>query len=137
MDSENFPSWNFCSLAYHLSILSMDFLSIVCGFTHQLCFNTGTSLILFMISNLIESPILQIENKDIAGLSFKTHPNINKESFNNSRIIGLKDPNRPFPSGQSDVGLMKWRIHGLDEAALPLTGRNILCVNSLFEFIIH
>nr|XP_010940311.1 coatomer subunit delta-2 [Elaeis guineensis]XP_029116081.1 coatomer subunit delta-2 [Elaeis guineensis] len=63
----------------------------------------------------------QIENQDIPGLSFKTHPNINKELFNSQHIIGLKDPNRPFPTGQNDVGLMKWRIQGMDEASLPLT----------------
>ncbi|CAL9048475.1 unnamed protein product [Musa banksii] len=63
----------------------------------------------------------QIENQDVHGLSFKTHPNINKELFNSKHIIGLKDPNRPFPTGQNDVGLMKWRIQGMDEASLPLT----------------
>ncbi|WOK93577.1 coatomer subunit delta-2 [Canna indica] len=63
----------------------------------------------------------QIENQDVPGLSFKTHPNINKELFNSKHIIGLKDPNRPFPTGQNDVGLMKWRIQGMDEASLPLT----------------
>ncbi|KAG6522766.1 hypothetical protein ZIOFF_019918 [Zingiber officinale] len=64
---------------------------------------------------------LQIENQDVPGLSFKTHPNINKELFNSKHIVGLKDPNRPFPAGQNDVGLMKWRIQGMDEASLPLT----------------
>lgn len=63
----------------------------------------------------------QIENQDVPGLSFKTHPNINKELFNNNHVIGLKDPNRPFPTGQNDVNLMKWRIQGMDEASLPLT----------------
>lgn len=63
----------------------------------------------------------QIENHEIPGLSFKTHPNINKELFNNNRIIGLKDPNRPFPTDQNDVSLMKWRIHGMDDSSLPLT----------------
>ncbi|PKU88072.1 coatomer subunit delta-2 isoform X2 [Dendrobium catenatum] len=63
----------------------------------------------------------QIENQDIPGLNFKTHPNINKELFNNRHIIGLKDPNRPFPTGQNDVGLMKWRIQGMNESSLPLT----------------
>lgn len=64
---------------------------------------------------------LQIENRDMPGLSFKTHPNINKDLFNSKQIIGLKDPNRPFPTGQNDVGLMKWRIQKMDESSLPLT----------------
>ncbi|ONK61291.1 uncharacterized protein A4U43_C08F28170 [Asparagus officinalis] len=63
----------------------------------------------------------QIENQEMPGLSFKTHPNINKELFNNNHIVGLKDPNRPFPTGQNDVNLIKWRIQGMDEASLPLT----------------
>ncbi|MQM04256.1 hypothetical protein Taro_037050 [Colocasia esculenta] len=62
-----------------------------------------------------------IENREIPGLTFRTHPNINKELFNNEHIIVLKDPNRPFPSGQNDVGLLKWRIQGLDESAVPLS----------------
>ncbi|XP_020251099.1 coatomer subunit delta-1-like, partial [Asparagus officinalis] len=33
----------------------------------------------------------------------------------------LKDPNRPFPTGQNDVNLIKWRIQGMNEASLPLT----------------
>lgn len=66
--------------------------------------------------------LLQIENKDIQGLSFKMHPSINKDLFDREHIIGLKDPNRPFPSGQNDVGLLKWRIQNLDESSLPLTG---------------
>ncbi|KAJ3669140.1 hypothetical protein LUZ60_011090 [Juncus effusus] len=64
---------------------------------------------------------LQIENREMAGLSFKTHPNINKELFNTQNVIGLKDPNRPFPTGQNDVGLMKWRIQKMDENSLPIT----------------
>lgn len=71
--------------------------------------------------------LIQIESRDLPGLSFKTHPNINKELFNKQQIIGLKDPNRPFPTGQNDVGLMKWRIQGMDESSLPLTGE--LCVH--------
>jgi hypothetical protein len=64
---------------------------------------------------------LQIENQDIPGLSFKTHPNINKELFNSQQILGAKDPNRPFPSGQNETPLVKWRIQGMDESSLPLS----------------
>nr|CAB3489138.1 unnamed protein product [Digitaria exilis] len=48
---------------------------------------------------------LQIESQDIPGLSFKTHPNINKELFSSQQILGAKDPNRPFPSGQNETAL--------------------------------
>ncbi|AQK40420.1 Coatomer subunit delta [Zea mays] len=64
---------------------------------------------------------LQIESQDIPGLSFKTHPNINKDLFNSQQILGAKDPNRPFPSGQNETPLVKWRIQGMDESSLPLS----------------
>jgi len=64
---------------------------------------------------------LQIENQDPPGLSFKTHPYINKELFNSQQIVGAKDPNRPFPSGQNETPLVKWRIQELDESSLPLS----------------
>ncbi|KQK10441.1 coatomer subunit delta-3 [Brachypodium distachyon] len=64
---------------------------------------------------------LQIENQDLPGLSFKTHPNINRDLFNGQKIVGASDPNRAFPSGQNETALVKWRIQGLDESSLPLT----------------
>uniref|UniRef100_A0ACD5VHM5 Uncharacterized protein n=1 Tax=Avena sativa TaxID=4498 RepID=A0ACD5VHM5_AVESA len=64
---------------------------------------------------------LQIEKQDLPGLSFKTHPNINKELFNGQQIVGARDPNRPFPSGKNETHLVRWRIEGLDESFLPLT----------------
>ncbi|XP_019190085.1 PREDICTED: coatomer subunit delta-like isoform X1 [Ipomoea nil] len=66
---------------------------------------------------------VQIETSANPAVLFKTHPNINKELFANENILGLKDPNRPFPTGQSGdgVGLLKWRMQSTDESILPLT----------------
>ncbi|CAN6479341.1 unnamed protein product [Victoria cruziana] len=68
---------------------------------------------------------VQIESGSNAGLQFKTHPNINKELFSNENILGLRDPNRPFPAGQtgeaSGVGLLKWRMQSVDESSVPLS----------------
>lgn len=64
---------------------------------------------------------LQIEKQDVPALSFTMHPNINKQLFNGQQIIGARDPNRPFPSGQNETNLVRWRIEGLDESFLPLT----------------
>lgn len=64
---------------------------------------------------------LQIEKQDVPVLSFTMHPNINKQLFNGQQIIGARDPNRPFPSGQNETNLVRWRIEGLDESFLPLT----------------
>ena len=63
---------------------------------------------------------------------------MNKELFSNENILGLKDPNRPFPTGQSGdaggVGLLKWRMQTTDESIVPLTSGfksytfHLLCV---------
>ncbi|KAE8726044.1 Coatomer subunit delta-2 [Hibiscus syriacus] len=53
------------------------------------------------------------------------HPNMSKELFVNENILGLKDPNRPFPTGPAGdaagVGLLKWRMQSADESMVPLT----------------
>ncbi|KAI4298136.1 hypothetical protein L6164_031730 [Bauhinia variegata] len=68
---------------------------------------------------------VQIETGRNPSILFKTHPNINKDLFSNENILGLKDPNRPFPTGQAGdaagVGLLKWRMQSTDESIVPLT----------------
>ncbi|XP_065853280.1 coatomer subunit delta-like [Euphorbia lathyris] len=68
---------------------------------------------------------VQIETGGNPGILFKSHPNMNKELFSNENILGLKDPNRPFPTGQTGdaagVGLLKWRMQSSDESIVPLT----------------
>lgn len=50
---------------------------------------------------------------------------MNKELFANENILGLKDPNRPFPTGQGGdgVSLLRWRMQSTDESILPLTSK--------------
>ncbi|CAK8574145.1 unnamed protein product [Lathyrus sativus] len=68
---------------------------------------------------------VQVQTGDNQAISFKTHPNMNKELFAHDYILGLKDPNRPFPTGQASdaagVGLLKWRMESTDESMVPLT----------------
>ncbi|XP_014514219.1 coatomer subunit delta [Vigna radiata var. radiata] len=68
---------------------------------------------------------VQVQTGDNQAVAFKTHPNMNKELFSNDSILGLKDPNRPFPTGQASdaggVGLLKWRMQSTDESMVPLT----------------
>ncbi|KAG4176060.1 hypothetical protein ERO13_A11G227300v2 [Gossypium hirsutum] len=68
---------------------------------------------------------VQIETGGNPGILFKTHPNMNKELFSNGNILGLKDPNRPFPTGPAGdaagVGLLKWRMQSADESMVPLS----------------
>ena len=54
------------------------------------------------------------------GFQFKTHPNIDKALHASDGILGLKDPNRPFPMG-SPLGILKWRYQTRDESAVPLS----------------
>ncbi|WAR05409.1 COPD-like protein [Mya arenaria] len=58
----------------------------------------------------------QSTNKAMA----KTHPNIDKKMFASQSVIGLKNPEKPFPIGQ-DIGVLKWRFTTQDESFMPLS----------------
>lgn len=77
--------------------------------------------------------LLQVQTGDNQAVAFKTHPNMNKELFSNDSILGLKDPNRPFPTGQASdaggVGLLKWRMQSTDESMVPLTSELITTID--------
>jgi len=51
---------------------------------------------------------VRIETGDTAGFQFKTHPNIDKALYGDN-LLGLKDPERPFPVG-NPLGILKWRF---------------------------
>ncbi len=38
------------------------------------------------------------------GFQFKTHPNIDKGIYTSDNVLGLKDPSRPFPTGEAVAG---------------------------------
>ena len=85
--------------------------------------------------------LLQVQTGDNQAVSFKTHPNMNKELFANDYILGLKDPNRPFPTGQASdaggVGLLKWRMQSTDESMVPLTSGFITIFYMLYYVLVH
>jgi len=62
---------------------------------------------------------IQMINKDQRGVQLQTHPNIDKKQWQQSALIGLKNPDKPFPIGQ-DVGVLKWRMQQQDEDYLPI-----------------
>ncbi|KAH3701457.1 hypothetical protein DPMN_076445 [Dreissena polymorpha] len=64
--------------------------------------------------------VVHIVNNDKKGLQMQTHPNIDKKLFAAQSIIGLKNPEKPFPVGQ-DIGVLKWRLSSQDESYMPLT----------------
>ncbi|KAH9612486.1 hypothetical protein KSS87_009935 [Heliosperma pusillum] len=48
---------------------------------------------------------VQVESAGHPSIVFKTHPNINRDQYSNENILGLKDPNRPFPCNQGGDGV--------------------------------
>lgn len=55
---------------------------------------------------------------------FQTHPNIDKKLFASQSLIGLKNPEKPFPIGQ-DIGVLKWRFTTQDESFMPLSSKSL------------
>lgn len=68
-----------------------------------------------------EDTCLRVQVNSSAGkeFQFKTHPNIDKQLYSSQNVLGLKDPNRPFPTG-SPLGILKWRMQSRDESLVPL-----------------
>ena len=55
-------------------------------------------------------------------LFLQTHPNIDKKLFNQDSVLGLKQPNKPFPLN-SDIGVLRWRMQSTDEGLMPLSSK--------------
>ncbi|EDO14894.1 hypothetical protein Kpol_380p13 [Vanderwaltozyma polyspora DSM 70294] len=53
---------------------------------------------------------------------FKTHPNIDKNSFLSSKALGLKSNDKAFPSNDQSLGVLRWRKVGTadDKSIVPL-----------------
>ncbi|KAA8499776.1 Coatomer subunit delta [Porphyridium purpureum] len=52
------------------------------------------------------------------GIQVQTHPNIDKSLFSGQSVLGLKDPSRPFPVGNTPI--LRWRSTTKDESLVPL-----------------
>lgn len=63
--------------------------------------------------------VVDIRSGANTGYQFKTHPNIDKQMYSNDNRLGLKDPDRPFPTG-SPLGILKWRMQTQAESSVPL-----------------
>ncbi|XP_024383238.1 coatomer subunit delta-1 [Physcomitrium patens] len=66
---------------------------------------------------------VQVESGANKLFNFKTHPNIDKNLYSDKNILGLKDPSRPFPTG-NPLGILRWRMQNKQESLVPL---NINC----------
>lgn len=55
-------------------------------------------------------------------IQYKTHPNVDKNLFNDANIIGLKDKAKSFPSNDQSLGVLRWRCVGGkdDDQYLPI-----------------
>ncbi|WAR04770.1 COPD-like protein, partial [Mya arenaria] len=63
---------------------------------------------------------LKVNDEKLARSVLHTHPNIDKKMFASQSVIGLKNPEKPFPIGQ-DIGVLKWRFTTQDESFMPLS----------------
>ena len=54
-----------------------------------------------------------------AGVQFNTHPNIDKAMFTTKRVLGVRDPSKPFPVG-APQGILKWRLQSTDVDMVPI-----------------
>lgn len=77
-------------------------------------------LISLRISNENYQKIVLQFNNESGNIPLQTHPNIDKELFKTNRLIGLKNPSKPFPI-DSEVGLLKWTLQSQEESAIPLS----------------
>ncbi|KAI3910097.1 hypothetical protein MKW98_014482, partial [Papaver atlanticum] len=86
-----------------------------------------------------EDGLIQAQSGTNSAIHFKTHPNINKELFSNENILGLKDPNRPFPTcppGDAGVSLLRWRMLSTDKSLVPLTSDNFFFWYVLLIYVV-
>ncbi|XP_050534182.1 coatomer subunit delta [Daktulosphaira vitifoliae] len=77
-------------------------------------------LISLKIANEKYQKIVLQFNDESGNIPLQTHPNVDKELFKNNRLIGLKNPSKPFPL-ESEVGLLKWTLQSQEESAIPLS----------------
>lgn len=57
------------------------------------------------------------------GFQFRTHPNVDRTLFATQKMIGLKDPSKPFPAANvssTPLAVLRWRYVSKDEADAPL-----------------
>ena len=48
-----------------------------------------------------------VSNGKDQGFQFKTYPNIDRGLYNSQNVLGLKDPEAPFPTS-TQLGILKW-----------------------------
>lgn len=62
---------------------------------------------------------IQLQHQGGSETQFKPHPNVDKQAWAKTSLVGLKDANKGFPVGQ-DVKVLRWRMQKKDDALVPL-----------------
>ncbi|KAG3120983.1 Coatomer subunit delta [Phytophthora idaei] len=65
---------------------------------------------------------LKLRTGGVEGVSFQTHPKVDKRIYDSESVLALRDPTKPFPT--SRVAFLRWSLKTQDESMLPL---NITC----------
>lgn len=59
--------------------------------------------------------------ESVPGLSFLTHPKVNKQAYDQSKLLMLKDAAKGFPVGRP-VGVLRWSLSSTaDDSLVPLS----------------
>ena len=85
-------------------------------------FNVKGNLLLRISDPSMTKVKLDLIANQSHGAQFKTHPNVDKPQFNNSKAIQLKDPSKGFPANNS-VGVLRWSATAAADTTgvLPIT----------------
>ncbi|RLN46336.1 hypothetical protein BBJ29_009387 [Phytophthora kernoviae] len=65
---------------------------------------------------------LKLRTSGAEGISFQTHPKVDKRLYDSESVLALRDSSKPFPT--SRVAFLRWSLKTQDESMLPL---NITC----------
>lgn len=96
-------------------------LPAVCGYHMLEASHTLACLLHMLKSSHALAWLWQLESGENRGFQFKTHPNIDKALHQKQNALGLKDPSKPFPTGNQPLGILKWRMQSKNEEMVPLS----------------
>lgn len=74
------------------------------------------------IGNPALTDIQLIVKADGAPSQYRTHPNVDKQAFQQQKVIKAKDPNKPFPGNNHQLGVLRWQASAKadDDTFVPL-----------------
>ncbi|CAH6722640.1 coatomer subunit delta [[Candida] jaroonii] len=63
-----------------------------------------------------------LKNEQSKAVQFKTHPNVDRNLFQEESVIGLKDKSKNFPNNDQSLGVLRWRCVGNkdDDSFIPI-----------------